>query len=927
MQKVLFIFFCCTAITTACLSQQKLYEKTFAKAEKLYDAEQPSKKSDSIAAALYLKAYADALSHNDHNIVIECLNKTGTINQTYLRYDDALQHYRRAYDYNKQVANDRPLLYYTCLYMGTVFYQQGITDSAKHYFESASALTEAQKDYPFPEQERLFNSLGAIYFEIANYQQAANYFEKAKQFAQHDNETRITLESNVANCLMQLNKVQDAIAVFKRLLSGRYIQRAILYNLGHAYFKLDQYDSAKAYFSKVKQENDWISVRAKNDEARMFIAGKKFEQASLLLDSSLVIIDRLVPNSHNKDRALNYLSRSEMLSERGQLQQAVAWTDSALKELYVDYRDNQSLPDDETRCVSPVILLQVLKTKASLLEKIYVSNDDESTLSDCFNTCYKSIRVASYIRRWLDNDEAKMFFQQDQSDIYHDAIRIAYMLREKERSLVSAEKVIAIMDEYKGNVLYENIRLALAKKQSNVSADTQSKEKSLKESLSYYTVQLGNASTNSQAKKIRQKIVDAQVELSRLRQQLQDHHAYDFLKHDPETNNTYAKFLSLIDNQTAVLSFLTAGDMVYVVVVSKDIFELKRISITNEFKANYHRFIEEVYAHDEGKRYEGFKAGKAIYGSLIKPLEELVRQKRKWVIMPDGFLNYLPFDGLSVDDPKDFLVSNHVISYHYSMSLLMYHMQHQSKMHSENRIMFFAPFAKPDHLLQTASLPLLPFSMSEAPAENMVMFTGSQASKKEFLEQKEGADIIHLATHATAGSASGAMISFYPSDRSLENNNLYLDEIYALDLNNTSLVILSACETGAGRNVTGEGLLSLSRGFMYAGSKGMLSTLWKTEDEVSANLMKSFYKEMQEGYPAEEALQRAKIKFLEDRSISEKYKTPNYWSNFIYVGRINEEKPRKLTMYLMIPAALCFFMMAVIVIVRKRQLISRTGVQ
>jgi CHAT domain-containing protein len=379
------------------------------------------------------------------------------------------------------------------------------------------------------------------------------------------------------------------------------------------------------------------------------------------------------------------------------------------------------------------------------------------------------------------------------------------------------------------------------------------------------------------------------------------------------------RFSSLLDNQTAVLSFLTAGDVVYVTVITRDVFELKRINVTSEFKSNYKRFIEEVYAHDEGKRYEGFKAGKAIYGLLIKPLEELIGQKRKWVIMPDGFLNYLPFDGLSVDDPKDFLVSNHVISYHYSMSLLMYHMQHQNTTDKESRIMFFAPFARPDQLLQTAALPLLPFSLNEAPAQNMMMFTGPQASKKQFLEQKDKADIIHLATHATAGSASGALISFYPSDRSGENNNLYLDEIYALDLNNTSLVILSACETGAGRNVTGEGILSLSRGFMYAGSKGMLSTLWKTEDEVSAKLMKNFYNEMQEGYTAEEALQRAKVKFLEDRSVSEKYKTPNYWSNFIYVGRINEAKPRKLTMYLMIPAALCFLMMAVIVVVRKRQ--------
>ncbi len=77
---------------------------------------------------------------------------------------------------------------------------------------------------------------------------------------------------------------------------------------------------------------------------------------------------------------------------------------------------------------------------------------------------------------------------------------------------------------------------------------------------------------------------------------------------------------------------------------------------------------------------------------------------------------------------------------------------------------------------------------------------------------------------------------------------------------------------------------------MYAGSKGIISTLWKTEDHVSAKLMRYLYEEMDKGYPTEEALRRAKLRFLDDKTISEKYKTPNYWSNFIYVGQIGKKQ-------------------------------------
>jgi hypothetical protein len=138
-------------------------------------------------------------------------------------------------------------------------------------------------------------------------------------------------------------------------------------------------------------------------------------------------------------------------------------------------------------------------------------------------------------------------------------------------------------------------------------------------------------------------------------------------------------------------------------------------------------------------------------------------------------------------------------------------------------------------------------------------------------------------------------------------------------------VILSACETAGGINAAGEGLLSLSRAFMYAGSKGMISTLWKTEDQVSAKLMQYLYAEMDNGYPPEEALQRAKLLFLDDNTISEKYKTPNYWSNFIYVGQIGK-KEIQLNTSLMYVLILGTMGLLIWLVYRKRKLPRHSGV-
>ncbi|HRF27384.1 MAG TPA: CHAT domain-containing protein, partial [Ferruginibacter sp.] len=104
------------------------------------------------------------------------------------------------------------------------------------------------------------------------------------------------------------------------------------------------------------------------------------------------------------------------------------------------------------------------------------------------------------------------------------------------------------------------------------------------------------------------------------------------------------------------------------------------------------------------------------------------------------------------------------------------------------------------------------------------------------------------------------------------------------------LLVLSACETAGGEAQSGEGLMSLSRAFMYAGADAVLSTLWKTEDRVSNYLMQKMYVYMQTGLPPEEALRKAKISLLTSGEIGARYLSPNYWANFVYAGHVDLHK-------------------------------------
>src|SRR5205085_3002792 len=113
-----------------------------------------------------------------------------------------------------------------------------------------------------------------------------------------------------------------------------------------------------------------------------------------------------------------------------------------------------------------------------------------------------------------------------------------------------------------------------------------------------------------------------------------------------------------------------------------------------------------------------------------------------------------------------------------------------------------------------------------------------------------------------------------------------LHDIYNMNLANTQLVVLSACETALGKEVRGEGLVGLSRGFMYAGASSVVATLWKVDDRATTQLMTEFYKGLfQEGLTASAALRKAKLSMWQQS----RYRAPFYWAAFELQGEYREK--------------------------------------
>jgi CHAT domain-containing protein len=129
------------------------------------------------------------------------------------------------------------------------------------------------------------------------------------------------------------------------------------------------------------------------------------------------------------------------------------------------------------------------------------------------------------------------------------------------------------------------------------------------------------------------------------------------------------------------------------------------------------------------------------------------------------------------------------------------------------------------------------------------------------------------------------VLSLVDQDGRPQEGFVRLHDIYNLKLS-ADLVVLSACNTGLGKDVKGEGLIGLTRGFMYAGAGGVAASLWKVDDEATAELMKHFYEGMfQRGLTPAAALREAQLGMWKGK----RWHAPYYWAAFVIQGQYDQQ--------------------------------------
>ena len=249
------------------------------------------------------------------------------------------------------------------------------------------------------------------------------------------------------------------------------------------------------------------------------------------------------------------------------------------------------------------------------------------------------------------------------------------------------------------------------------------------------------------------------------------------------------------------------------------------------------------------------------------------------LVIPDGFLNFLPFEALLSEkvsttsfSTMPFVITKQEIIYNSSA---FFYINKIKKNENHSVLGFFPVF---DNSKQALSHSVIEAEAIKKEVSSHILMR-AKATKANFIDNVSNYGVLHLSTHGSSGkSIKNTSIDFY-------NSTLYLSELHSLNIN-SNLVVLSACETGVGKLFKGENAMSIARGFQYSGVNNLLFSLWQINDLSTAQIMQSFYKNYNKTKSASYSNRQSKLAYLKNENINNAKKSPYYWSAFVYYGEL-----------------------------------------
>ncbi|MCB0586830.1 MAG: CHAT domain-containing protein [Phaeodactylibacter sp.] len=527
-------------------------------------------------------------------------------------------------------------------------------------------------------------------------------------------------------------------------------------------------------------------------------------------------------------------------------------------------------------------IIEALELKADALQQLAVEEDSLLLLNRALEAYELAAAAGEMLSSTFRYESARLVLQAKGRARTEKALSLAYRLR-SEPGVV--RRAFVLVEQSKARVLLDAIRDNLGRREIEQGDTLLFRERELRRLQAYYRKELALQREESRRLALEQHLAETADMLAEVDKALRRKYPrLAELNSMPAFTATEAAKQLLPSGDAVLLEYFTGQHQLFAFHLrNSGAVSLFRVGSTPQLQEPLTEFLELLRSRSALQAGRATYAAKAfqLYQKLLHPLLETGDSFPKEVILiPDGQLGYLPFEALLTEKAESsgwaampFVLKKILLRYGYSAATLW--QQSQLKAAPEGNLLEVAPvFARGERGLAPLLGPGLEAGQLGISRTEVLRGKSATVANLEALAGKFR--VLHFSTHARVDS------SHAPPRIELTDGPLYLPQLYALGLN-AGLVTLSACEAGLGNLAEGEGVMSLARGFAYAGSASLVSSLWAVNEQSTATLFNCFYTHIAAGMPKGNALQRAKLDYLESEAAGFR-KSPYYWAGLVFVG-------------------------------------------
>ena len=811
---------------------------------------------------------------------------------------------------------DRHLEAITLSINGRIYYAVGQPHKALESYSLALPVMRAVGDQSG--EAGTFTQIGNVYRLLGEPQKALDHFAQALPLwrAVGDRRNEATVLNNMGTVYNLLSEPQKAFHFFEQVLSlvraigDRVVEAVTLSNMGYVYNLLADPEKALEHLDQALKLAREIDDR-RTEAAALTHAGTAYGALG------------------DKRKAVEYMERALQLRVAVSDRQGEAITLNHLGRVF-DVSEPRKALDYYEKALP---IWRAVGDRNGEVAALYGMARAESDFLRASQRTEAALAIINTLRTKVASRDLRASYFASVQDIYK--LHIDLLMRLHRRQPAAGFDVTALKayEQARARSLIDMLAEASADIRQGVDSGLLARERSLQQMLNAEAERqrrlFSGKHTEESAGAVRSKIEELLTQLNAIEAELKARSPRYAALTQPAPLGLAEIQTAVTDDETLLLEYSLGEERSYLWAVTATSFSSYELPPRAAIEAAARRCYELLTARNRYVKFETAdekrervrqadaeypNAATALSQMLLGPVAAQLAGKRLLVV-PDGALEYLPFAALTVPKqattPATFvplMVHHEVTSIPSASTLAVLRRELQGRAPAQKVVAVFADpvFDKADerftgassritgaHHVAVQALPRLPYTRQEAeailalaPATGRKAALGFEANRAAAMsEDLIDYRLIHFATHSFLDSMhpelSAIALSMLDRQGRPQEGFLRAHEVFNLRLG-AELVVLSGCRTGLGKEVKGEGLNGMTRGFMYAGSKRVLVSLWDVQDQATARLMTDFYRGLlgPKRPNTAAALRAAQIAIWREG----RWRAPYYWAGFVLQG-------------------------------------------